>query len=399
MEFGGSFEVFALDSSISYEGYCDDFGPMNMSCIVDFIRLLDAKLNQAPDKKIVFSVEEGRRPLTNAVFLLGAYMILKLEISSDAVSESFGWLNPDHVEPYRDATYSRPDFALQLLDCWRGLEKGMQRGWVRFGGSGFQWGSIDVDEYRHYDDPANGDLQEVVPGKFVALKGPVGLPDGREYLDDARGARSFSPAYYAEILHDLSVSTVVRLNEPRYAAEALTSRGFAHHGLEFPDCTCPPDAVVAAFLRIVDAAPGAVAVHCHAGLGRTGTLIALYLMRSCGFSAREAMGWLRIMRPGSVIGEQQHYLCAIEAARQQAAHSRRGGRDRPAASAALDAARAAASARPLVRGTADAAQGQPAEFGRSLSAPDTVAPEVLAGQVSAGLVRRAASFTSSHSRA
>ena len=71
------------------------------------------------------------------------------------------------------------------------------------------------------------------------------------------------------------------------------------------------DAVVAAFFRIVDAAPGAVAVHCHDGLGRTGTLIALWLMRSHGFTAREAIGWLRIMRPGSVIGEQQHYLCVL----------------------------------------------------------------------------------------
>ena len=26
------------------------------------------------------------------------------------------------------------------------------------------------------------------------------------------------------------------------------------------------------------------------------------------------MGWVRIMRPGSVAGEQQHYLCAAEAA-------------------------------------------------------------------------------------
>ena len=38
-------------------------------------------------------------------------------------------------------------------------------------------------------------------------------------------------------------------------------------------------------------------------LCRTGTLIALWLMRSHGFTAREAMGWLRIMRPGSVIEE------------------------------------------------------------------------------------------------
>ncbi len=76
-------------------------------------------------------------------------------------------------------------------------------------------------EYRHYDDPANGDLQEVVPGKFVALKGPVATLDDREYRDDARGMRSFSPAFYAKILRPMGVSTVARLNEPRYAAQAL----------------------------------------------------------------------------------------------------------------------------------------------------------------------------------
>ena len=73
--------------------------------------------------------------------------------------------------------------------------------------------------------------------------------------------------------------------------------------------------IVAAFNIFIKAAaaPGAVAVHCAAGLGRTGTQMALYMMmRHHGFAAREAMGWLRIMRPGSVIGEQQHFLCERE---------------------------------------------------------------------------------------
>jgi hypothetical protein len=168
LSFGESFRLFELDGSISYQGYCDDFGPINMSCIIDFVRLLDAKLNGWPDCKIVFRVSNGKRSLTNAVFLLGAYMMLKLAKSSAVVAKSFNWLETEKMEPYRDATYSKPEFALELIDCWRGLEKSMQLGWVRCAGSNFMWGKIDVDEYRHYSNPANGDLQEVVPGKTKA---------------------------------------------------------------------------------------------------------------------------------------------------------------------------------------------------------------------------------------
>ena len=45
-----------------------------------------------------------------------------------------------------------------------------------------------------------------------------------------------------------------------------------------------------------------------AGLGRTGSLIGCYLMKHYRLTAAETMAWLRICRPGSVIGPQQQWL-------------------------------------------------------------------------------------------
>jgi len=46
---------------------------------------------------------------------------------------------------------------------------------------------------------------------------------------------------------------------------------------------------------------------------RTGTLIARYLMARCGFKAREAIAWQRVVMPGCVRGGQQQYLTDCEA--------------------------------------------------------------------------------------
>jgi atypical dual specificity phosphatase len=45
-------------------------------------------------------------------------------------------------------------------------------------------------------------------------------------------------------------------------------------------------------------------VHCEWGLGRTGTIIAGYLT-TCGFTAQEAIDYIRKLRPGSVETEEQ----------------------------------------------------------------------------------------------
>ena len=49
-------------------------------------------------------------------------------------------------------------------------------------------------------------------------------------------------------------------------------------------------------------------------------LICAYLIKHYGFTAEEAIGYIRICRPGSVIGPQQKYL--ISKAKQLAAEGR-----------------------------------------------------------------------------
>lgn len=57
---------------------------------------------------------------------------------------------------------------------------------------------------------------------------------------------------------------------------------------------------------------GAIAIHCKAGLGRTGSLIACYAMKHYHFNAPDFIGWIRIARPGSILGPQQHFLIEVD---------------------------------------------------------------------------------------
>lgn len=72
---------------------------------------------------------------------------------------------------------------------------------------------------------------------------------------------------------------MVRLNKKSYDRKRFTDGGLRHHELYFPDGSCPSDAILFKFLELAEAEPGALAIHCKAGLGRTGVLICCYLMK------------------------------------------------------------------------------------------------------------------------
>ena len=295
--------VFTAEDELAYTPFCDDFGPLNLDQIFRFCELVEKERSMHPALKLVLQINGTNRTTTNAVFLLGTYLVHSHRMSPTEILDIFSLLLPQ-LEMYRDATFSSDTFRLSLLDCWSGFVHAIGLGWLDH---------IDLDEYAHYDNPLEGDLHCVVPGKLIAFKGPRTLSDDRLY-EDKDGLRVFSPRFYCDAAFaDMGVTDVVRLNELEYDPADFAAAGIACADLEFDDCTVPPPRVVADFLFTVSRAAGAVAVHCKAGLGRTGTLIALYMMEQHGFTARAAMGWLRIVRPGSVIGDQQDFLCRVEA--------------------------------------------------------------------------------------
>ncbi|KAJ3108667.1 Dual specificity protein phosphatase cdc14a [Phlyctochytrium planicorne] len=134
---------------------------------------------------------------------------------------------------------------------------------------------------------------------------------------NAQGKKSFNPAYRIDDLirhlKERGVTTVVRLNNKIYERKKFTDAGLEHVELYFPDGSTPPDGILKRFLEICETRPGVIAVHCKAGLGRTGTLIGAYIMKHYKFTAAEVIGLLRVLRPGSVVGPQQNYLQSMQA--------------------------------------------------------------------------------------
>jgi len=162
--------------------------------------------------------------------------------------------------------------------------------------------NFNIKEYEYYENVMNGDLNWIIPGKMLAFSTPV------DSVDRLIPGQSFGTSFYIPILKKFGVSLIIRLNSKEYNREAFIKAGFRHIDLYFDDGQAPSDTILQQFFDEVDKEKGAVAIHCKAGLGRTGTLISAYGIRQYKIPAAAMIAWNRICRPGSILGPQQGYL-------------------------------------------------------------------------------------------
>ncbi|XP_074858827.1 dual specificity protein phosphatase CDC14A isoform X1 [Carettochelys insculpta] len=294
---------FCTDEELVYENFYSDFGPLNLGMVYRYCCKLNKKLKSfsLSRKKIVHYTTFDQRKRANAAFLIGSYVVIYLKKTpEEAYRALLSGSNPPYL-PFRDASFGNCTYNLTILDCLQGIKKACQHGF-------FDFKTFDVDEYEHYERVENGDFNWIVPGKFLAFSGP------HPKTKIENGYPLHAPEAYFPYFRKHNVTSIIRLNKKIYEAKRFTDAGFEHYDLFFEDGSTPSDNIVRRFLNVCENAEGAIAVHCKAGLGRTGTLIACYIMKHYKFTHAEVIAWIRICRPGSIIGPQQHFLEEKQAA-------------------------------------------------------------------------------------
>jgi atypical dual specificity phosphatase len=136
------------------------------------------------------------------------------------------------------------------------------------------------------------------------------IPDAFDWVLPERLAACVNPSVSKSAATELltrRVGLLVNLHERPDPPELLAQLNAQTLHLPVPDSLAPTQDQLERGVAAIDAAlrDGVrVAVHCAAGLGRSGTLIAAYLV-SQGATPDEAIAQVRAARPGSVENEDQ----------------------------------------------------------------------------------------------
>jgi atypical dual specificity phosphatase len=134
------------------------------------------------------------------------------------------------------------------------------------------------------------------------------------WLDDEGAAACRYPRDEAalERLAAQGVTVMINLHQRPHPVGALTRHGLTAIHLPVPDFTPPTPLQLEQGVSAISTALAngqKVAVHCGAGLGRTGTLLACYLVTR-GLTPVEAIARIRAVRPGSIETAEQEAAVA-----------------------------------------------------------------------------------------
>lgn len=316
---------FSIDAELVYWNFFLDFGPLNLGQLYRFCEKLNCKVNDSrlANRAICFYSNSSFEKRANAIYLIGAWQVIYLNRSPEEACGAFiNSIDREYesrqaqsprsvvlkgntfasVPPFHDASPCECSYDVTILDCLRGLAKARMYNF-------FNFNDFNIKEYEWFEQVENGDLNWIIKDKILAFAGP-------QYQRQVtrEGCYTLTPSDYIPYFQRRNVGLVVRLNKKQYEENEFLAAGIDHFEQYYLDGSCPSYSILQKVVSAFETVPAnkGFAVHCKAGLGRTGTCIGAYIMKHYKFTAKEVIGWMRICRPGMVIGPQQHYLQDVE---------------------------------------------------------------------------------------
>ena len=199
---------------------------------------------------------------------------------------SLSYIFNDHPTCYNDCVGTYGGYESCLVDCFQALIFVKNNNY-------FVLNNFDNALYEYSNNFLYRDFN-VFFDKMIALRSPINNKELYNMIN---------------IFNDKNIKILIRLNNDNdYDNNILIQNNINVYDLYFEDCNIPSNNIIIKYLNLINEYNELIAIHCKAGLGRTGILICIWLIYKLDFKPEIAIAWLRINRPGSIHGFQGHFV-------------------------------------------------------------------------------------------
>ncbi|KAL4435802.1 hypothetical protein ABPG74_015770 [Tetrahymena malaccensis] len=293
-----SFELTTLDT----KRYDKNIFQLDYGSIIKFNNEIISILNKYPDNTIVFSISHLDSRMLQFLLIIGFFYITTLK------NDSKQFINLiEHIIKQKCNSQSEIQKLYQAL---KSIEKIKQLYWIDCQKFNIKQYASNLIQYS---------LSEIVPQKLYCFSSPV----DDKYLTKIFQSQNYNSTYdspiknqlesqldpteYLEVLGQLGISQIIRLNSKTYKSYNFTNFGFKHHDIYFPKNSLPTFDQIREFIQICNQ-KDKIAVHCSSGYGRSCLMIACYCLNKYKLESYQIINWIRLIRPGSINQLQEQFL-------------------------------------------------------------------------------------------
>ncbi len=162
-----------------YQPFNLDFGPLNLGKTYRYITQLQKLLADPKYRTSQLYHYTSTHPakVANSAYLICAYQVtlfvIQIVVLGRSAEQAFKPFKHIKFADFRDAGYGECSYKCTILDCLKGLEYAIKLGW-------FNYKTFDLKAYQTYERVDNGDMNWIVPGKFIAFSAPMEDPVDKE---------------------------------------------------------------------------------------------------------------------------------------------------------------------------------------------------------------------------